>query len=107
MFCREPTSTRYRLTLIQSEYLGEGDERLAFISGFTGSNGIAVISQTEGLVWTDSRYYLQIAKELAEGWDWRKIGGDPRWFEHIANHYKAGDVIGIDARLITARNWIT
>ena len=43
----------------QSEYLCPCDERVAFISGFTGSNAIAVISQTEALVWTDGRYFLQ------------------------------------------------
>ena len=46
----------------QSEYLCPCDERVAFISGFTGSNAIALVSQTEALVWTDGRYFLQAEK---------------------------------------------
>ena len=49
-----------KLTKIQSEILPSCDERLKFISSFSGSNGIAVISKDEALMWTDSRYYLQV-----------------------------------------------
>ncbi len=41
----------------QSEYLSAVDERVEFISGFTGSNAIVLISQTEALLWTDGRYF--------------------------------------------------
>lgn len=72
----------------QSEYLQEGDERLAFISGFTGSNGLAVVSLTEALMWTDGRYFLQAPKELKEGWTMKKMArGEPTWFDYIANNY--------------------
>jgi len=43
----------------QSEYLAPKDERIAFISGFTGSNGLCVITHDQSLCWTDGRYYLQ------------------------------------------------
>lgn len=62
-----------RTVITQSEYLGAADERLAYVSGFTGSSGLALISEKEALVWTDSRYYLQITKELTEGWQMRKL----------------------------------
>jgi Xaa-Pro aminopeptidase len=77
---------------------------VAFISGFTGSNGIALISQNEALVWTDSRYFLQAPNELTEGWQMKKmIKGEPTWFQYIVDNYKKEDtVIGIDARLISA-----
>ena len=47
----------------KSEYLAPEDERLAFISEFTGSAGHAVItaetkaSKAKAMLWTDSRYY--------------------------------------------------
>jgi Xaa-Pro aminopeptidase len=52
----------------QSEYLAPCDERVAFISGFTGSNGLCFTSQDQALMWTDGRYYLQAQKQLYEGW---------------------------------------
>jgi Xaa-Pro aminopeptidase len=42
----------------QSEYLAPKDERIAFISGFTGSNALCVITKDQALCWTDGRYYL-------------------------------------------------
>lgn len=48
------------LNLNQSELLPPCDERLKFISSFSGSNGVAVITPKEALMWTDSRYFLQV-----------------------------------------------
>ena len=79
------TSIRQTFILIQSEYLCPCDERVAFISGFTGSNALALISQDEALLWTDGRYFLQAEKELTEGWSMRKmIESEKKWFEHIS-----------------------
>ena len=41
-----------------SEYIASCDERVAYISGFTGSNGLCVVTQTEARMWTDGRYYI-------------------------------------------------
>lgn len=41
-----------------SEYLAPCDERIEFISGFSGSNGICVVTKDKALMWTDGRYYL-------------------------------------------------
>ena len=41
-----------------SEYLADHDERIRFISGFSGSYGMAVVTHLTALVWTDSRYWL-------------------------------------------------
>ena len=48
----------------QSEYPADRWKSRAWISGFTGSAGTAVITATDGGVWTDSRYFLQAAEEL-------------------------------------------
>lgn len=42
-----------------SEYLASCDERRAFISGFDGSAGTAIITSKDALLWTDARYFLQ------------------------------------------------
>ena len=47
-----------------SEYLPARWETRSFISGFTGSYGIVVITLNEAALWTDTRYFLQAAEEL-------------------------------------------
>lgn len=44
------------------------DERRAWISGFTGSAGTAVVTEDHAALWTDSRYYIQAIQELKEPW---------------------------------------
>jgi Xaa-Pro aminopeptidase len=48
----------------QNEYVPESYNRLKYITGFTGSNGLAVIAKDNALFFTDGRYLLQAAKEL-------------------------------------------
>jgi Xaa-Pro aminopeptidase len=57
-----------------SEYLAALDERVAYISGFKGSNGLCFITQTGAWMWTDGRYFLQAEKQLDEGWKMMKMG---------------------------------
>ena len=47
-----------------SEYIADCDERIAFISGFKGSNGVCVITKDDARMWTDGRYYLAAEKQL-------------------------------------------
>lgn len=48
----------------QSEYVGEFFKTRAFITGFTGSAGTAIITQNEAGLWTDGRYFIQAEREL-------------------------------------------
>ncbi|XP_024526008.1 probable Xaa-Pro aminopeptidase P isoform X2 [Selaginella moellendorffii] len=43
----------------QSEFIAECFTRRAYVSGFTGSAGTAVITLEKAALWTDGRYYLQ------------------------------------------------
>lgn len=53
-----------------SEYVAPCDERIGFLSGFTGSNGLCLVTREDegneanevALMWTDGRYYLQAGK---------------------------------------------
>ena len=47
-----------------SEYLPERWKIREYISGFTGSFGIIVITQEEAGLWTDTRYFLQAEDQL-------------------------------------------
>jgi len=51
-----------------SEYLAPCDERIKYISGFSGSNGTCLTTEDQALMWTDGRYYLQAEKQLYDGW---------------------------------------
>ena len=44
------------------------DERRAKITGFDGSAGTAIVTQTEALLWTDGRYYQQAGNQLDGNW---------------------------------------
>jgi Xaa-Pro aminopeptidase len=47
-----------------SEYLPDRWQTRAFISGFTGSYGVVIITQEEAGLWTDTRYFLQAEEQL-------------------------------------------
>lgn len=47
-----------------SEYLAEHWQCRAWLTGFTGSAGTAVVTAQEALLWTDSRYWLQAEEQL-------------------------------------------
>lgn len=57
-----------------SEYLADCDKLRAFISGFDGSAGTAIITETEARLWTDGRYYLQASQQLDSNWILMKDG---------------------------------
>ena len=45
------------------EYVAASSERLAWLTGFTGSAGLAVVLAREAVVFSDGRYVLQLAAE--------------------------------------------
>ena len=49
-----------------SEYVARHWEGRAWISGFTGSAGTVVITRDNAALWTDGRYFIQAAEQLAE-----------------------------------------
>jgi Xaa-Pro aminopeptidase len=50
----------------QSEYVAPHWESRVWLSGFTGSSGILVVTQDHAGLWTDSRYFLQAEEELSQ-----------------------------------------
>ncbi len=83
------------------EYVPAGAERLAWLTGFTGSAGLAAILPDQAAVFTDGRYVLQLAAETdAAVWQRRHIIDEPppAWF---AAHAAPGARIGYDPLLIS------
>ena len=58
----------------QNEYVAPSEERLAWLTGFTGSAGMAVVLTREAAVFVDGRYTLQAAKQVD-----RKAWTSSRW----------------------------
>ncbi|KAJ6469378.1 peptidase M24, structural domain-containing protein [Mycena sanguinolenta] len=87
-----------------SEYLAECDERRAFVSGFNGSAGCAVITATQAFLFTDGRYFLQAEQQLDKNWTLMKQGlpDVPTWQEFLSKKIKPKSRIGIDSTLISA-----
>ena len=85
-----------------NEYIAESDERIKFISNFSGSNGIGLVTKDVALMWTDGRYYIQIEKELYPGWKMKKMGRDDESLsQYIINHLPKNITIGMDFSLFT------
>ena len=50
----------------QNEYTPDSAKRLRYITGFTGSSGIAGITKDNQYFWTDGRYKIQARKEVPD-----------------------------------------
>ncbi|KAG6820930.1 hypothetical protein H0H93_009704 [Arthromyces matolae] len=89
-----------------SEYLADCDKRRAFISGFSGSAGCAVVTSKDAFLFTDGRYFLQAAKQLDQNWKLMKQGlpDVPTWQEFLSKNLEPSTRIGIDPTLISASN---
>ena len=86
----------------QSEYVAYYYKDRAWITGFTGSAGTAVITQDEAILWTDGRYFIQAEKELT-GSEYKlykmNIPGFPTYTEYLQEKLKTGDVIGFNGKV--------
>jgi len=56
-----------------SEYVSTCDERRSYLTGFTGSAGVALVTRYDAMVFTDSRYYLQAGNQLSQDWTMMKM----------------------------------
>jgi len=91
----------------QSEYICDHWKFRDWISGFTGSNGTAVVTLDQAALWTDSRYFLQAEIELADsGFVMMKenMGNDPTIHEWLQQVLEEDSVIAIDGRLYSAQD---
>jgi len=82
----------------QNEYLPEANDRLAWLTGFTGSAGAGVVMKDRAAVFTDGRYTVQVKAQVdADQFELRDLveGGVPAYLEQAPK----GAVIGYDPRL--------
>ena len=95
----------------QSEYVQPYDERRAWISGFVGSAGTAVVTRDRAALWTDGRYWTQAEDELdCKHWLLMRSGraGVPsliNWLASQANGTVPYNRIGVAAQFVSSSWW--
>ncbi|MDH5171971.1 MAG: aminopeptidase P family protein [Gammaproteobacteria bacterium] len=85
------------------EYLGEyipaHNERLRWLSGFTGSAGFVIVTLERAAIFVDGRYTVQVRREVsAELFDYLRLGDDPH-ADWLAGQLPRGAVVACDARM--------
>src|SRR5258708_6898403 len=86
----------------QNEYVAPSEERLAWLTGFTGSAGLAIVLTQAAAVFVDGRYTLQAAKQVdRKAWDIEPLV-DPPPETWLTKHLVAGDRVGFDPWLHTS-----
>ena len=95
---RTPPSNHHNSYMITQLVWFLADERRAYISGFTGSAGTALITQDAALLWTDGRYFLQAEEELGAEWSLMRAlqPGVPSLEAWLAAELPVGATVGID-----------
>lgn len=91
----------------ESEYVVEYFKARKFITGFTGSAGVAVIGQEEAWLWTDGRYFIQAANQIeGSGFGLMKMGqeGVPTVMQYLGEKLQEGQCIGFDARVVNTND---
>jgi len=88
-----------------SEYVGSYAQRLAWLTGFEGSAGSAVVLPEEAAIFVDGRYTLQVRQQVsADQWSYQSVPetSTTQWLEE---HAPQGARIGYDPWLHT-RDWV-
>jgi Xaa-Pro aminopeptidase len=85
----------------QGEYVPPRGQRLAWLTGFTGSAGVAIVLHDRAALFVDGRYTLQAAAQVdAQSFEIRHLIDEPpaRW---IGTALPSGAVLGYDPWLHT------
>src|SRR5437868_11847536 len=85
----------------QGEYVPPRGQRLAWLTGFTGSAGLAIVLRERAALFVDGRYTLQAAAQIDTGsFEMHHLIDEPpaQW---LATALKKGEVLGYDPWLHT------
>lgn len=91
----------------ETEYVSEYFAARKYMSGFTGSAGVLVVLLDKAGLWTDGRYFIQAANQLAgSGIDLMKQGQEdtPSIKEYIVSNLTQGSVVGFDGRVMNVND---
>ncbi|MEX2963642.1 aminopeptidase P family protein [Microbulbifer sp. TYP-18] len=85
----------------QNEYVPASDERLAWLTGFTGSAGLAAVSADSAALFVDGRYTLQAQQQLGHRAIEQENLNNSAIASWLCEQLKSGDALGYDPRLHT------
>jgi hypothetical protein len=85
----------------QGEYVPQRACRLAWLTGFTGSAGLAAVLKTKAAIFVDGRYTLQVRDQVDVALFDPQSLGEPGQSEWIADNAPQGGRIGFDPWLHT------
>ncbi len=89
-----------------SEYVAPHWQSREWISGFTGSAGTVVVTSQKAGLWTDSRYFLQAARQLeGSGIELYKemLPDTPTIPDFLTKELEAGNSVGIDGNVFSTQ----
>jgi Xaa-Pro aminopeptidase len=89
----------------QNEYLPPAAERLAWLTGFTGSFGFVVVLAEEAAVFVDGRYTVQARAQIDPAAFSTVNVADKAPSEWLKAHAREGERIGYDPRLHTVEGF--
>ncbi|MCB0659840.1 MAG: aminopeptidase P family protein [Saprospiraceae bacterium] len=91
----------------QSEYVSPHWQERAWISGFTGSAGLVIVTHDHAGLWTDSRYFIQAEMELANsGFTLHKMYnqfGSPH-IEYLLETLPAGSSVAVNGFMFSKQS---
>jgi Xaa-Pro aminopeptidase len=88
-----------------SEYVGSYAQRLAWLTGFQGSAGSAVVLPEEAAIFTDGRYTLQVREQVdGRHWSYQSVP-ETSIADWLREHAPDGGRIGYDPWLHT-KEWV-
>ncbi|QPQ54280.1 aminopeptidase P family protein [Allosphingosinicella flava] len=88
-----------------SEYVGSYAQRLAWLTGFKGSAGAAVVLPQEAAIFTDGRYTLQVRDQVdGKYWSYQSVP-ETSIADWLKAHAQNGARIGYDPWLHTS-DWV-
>jgi Xaa-Pro aminopeptidase len=89
----------------QSEYVPDHLNRLSWLTGFTGSNGFAVVLEKKAAFFTDGRYTLQSKKEVnSKIFEIHNLS-QKNQFQWLKENCKKGAKIGFDSALVSKESF--
>ncbi|WP_432288919.1 aminopeptidase P family protein (plasmid) [Aminobacter sp. BA135] len=84
----------------QSEYCAPHDCRLAYLTGFTGSAGVAIVMRDKAAIFVDGRYQVQVRDEVDLGTFTVEHFHDAPLKDWLAKNIDEGQRVGFNAMLL-------
>ncbi|GGY56392.1 Xaa-Pro aminopeptidase [Bacterioplanes sanyensis] len=88
-----------------SEYVPARNQRLHWLTGFTGSAGAAVVLADKASMFVDGRYTVQVRQQVdADAFEYRHLIEEPHG-EWLTQQLAAGAKVGIDSRMFSLNSF--